>query len=63
MEGRIMKKITFLMVILLTFCITAQEKTVTDVKEILDKMDKVYRADSSEFEMEMEIITPDWKGR
>jgi outer membrane lipoprotein-sorting protein len=60
MEGRIMKKLTFLMMILLTFCITAEDKTVTDVKEILDKMDKVYRADSSEFEMEMEIITPDW---
>ena len=61
MEGRMMKKLAFVMVMLLTFCIMAQDKTVTDVKEILDKMDKVYRADSSEFEMEMEIVTPDWK--
>ena len=61
MEGRMMKKLAFVMVMLLTFCIMAQDKTVTDVKEILDKMDKVYRADSSEFEMEMEIITPDWQ--
>lgn len=31
------------------------------VNKILDKMDKVYRADSSNFEMEMEIVTPNWK--
>jgi len=32
-----------------------------EVNKILDKMDKVYRADSSKFEMEMEIVTPNWK--
>lgn len=40
--------------------LSAQEKS-NDLKTILDKMDRVYRAESSEFEMEMEIVTPDWK--
>lgn len=40
--------------------LSAQEKN-NDLKTILDKMDRVYRAESSEFEMEMEIVTPDWK--
>jgi len=40
--------------------LSADVKT-DEVNAILDKMDKVYRADSSEFEMEMEIVTPNWK--
>lgn len=55
------RKIMFIMIMALTFCIMAEDKETVNVKEILDKIDKVYRADSSEFEMEMEIITPNWK--
>lgn len=50
----------FVLMFVAVTAISAQEKG-DDIKVILDKMDRVYRADSSEFEMEMEIVTPDWK--
>lgn len=56
-----MKRILLSVLMFLTVpSLSAQEKS-NDLKTILDKMDRVYRADSSEFEMEMEIVTPDWK--
>lgn len=56
-----MKKFMFMLITACFFIISAADKQVDDIKVILDKMDRVYRADSSEFEMEMEIVTPDWK--
>ena len=37
------------------------ETTKADAKEIVKKMDELYRASSSQVTMEMEIITPHWK--
>ena len=39
----------------------AAEKSKDDVKTIIDKVDKLYRADSSVAEMEMTIVTPNWE--
>ena len=56
-----MKKLFIMFsLVFMIFSLSADAKN-DEVNAILDKMDKVYRADSSEFEMEMEIVTPNWK--
>jgi len=55
-----MKRFMFVLIILCASTISAAEPA-SDLKTILDKMDRVYRSDTSEFELEMEITTPDWK--
>ena len=56
-----MKKLTIILIVALLFTsLTATEKK-EDVYDILDKVDRVYRSNTSHAEMEMEITTPNWK--
>lgn len=56
-----MRKVTaFLLTVFIFLGITAGEKKIS-VNDILDAMDKVYRSDSSEIEMKMIVVTPNWK--
>ncbi|MGD2090567.1 MAG: outer membrane lipoprotein-sorting protein [Candidatus Aminicenantes bacterium] len=52
-----------LVLFLLSLTVAAGDKTAarTDAKEIVKKMDELYRSESSTVTVEMEIITPHWK--
>ncbi len=60
-----MRKATVLsaLVVLLLFLVSIiqAETAKADAKEIVKKMDELYRSGSSQATMEMEIITPHWK--
>ncbi|HPS30904.1 MAG TPA: outer membrane lipoprotein-sorting protein, partial [bacterium] len=56
-----MKKMILMLIIFCAFIVSAADDKAPDINAILDKMDKVYRSNTSEFELEMEIVTPDWQ--
>lgn len=49
------------MLILAILCGFAMPSPAQDVKEVIRKIDELYRADSSYAQLEMEIVTPHWK--
>jgi len=61
MEEMEMKKLTIILIAALLFTSLAATEKKEDVYDILDKVDRVYRSNTSHAEMEMEITTPNWK--
>ena len=57
------QRYTFLLLFcfILVLSLNAQQKQRKDAREILKKIDELYRSDSSMAEFEMEIVTPHWK--
>lgn len=53
--------VTLAVLLLLPVSMIRAETKKVDVKEIVKKMDELYRSSSSEVSMEMEIITPHWQ--
>ncbi len=37
------------------------EENTSEIQEIVDRVDKLYRSDTSYGELEMTIVTPNWK--
>lgn len=56
-----MKKLAIIFIFTVLFVNLFAEEKKEDVYEILDKVDKVYRSETSHAKMEMKIITPNWK--
>ncbi len=59
-------KIVNRLIIVTCLCLTIHpfayaQETDTELKMLIDKLDKLYRADTSFTELEMTIVTPNWK--
>ncbi|MFO7735820.1 MAG: outer membrane lipoprotein-sorting protein [bacterium] len=56
-----MKNLTIIFIFTVFFTNLFAKEKKEDVYDILDKVDKIYRAETSHAEMEMKITTPNWK--
>jgi outer membrane lipoprotein-sorting protein len=61
MEKLVMKKMILIMLASMLFFNLQAGETEEDVYDILDRVDRVYRSETSHAVMEMEITTPNWK--
>lgn len=59
--SKMAKLVLLLMVLLLSLALVGRGAERGDAKEIVKKMDELYRSQSSYAAMEMEIATPHWK--